>query len=222
MKKDYTISLNGQEYPYIVEYKKIKNIYLKVEQGVIYVKAPMHTSQRIIERFIHQYQNKLVDKVEQYQPYFDYQTNGYVYIFNEKYNIKLYDMDVLKCETHDYYIYVYHQDIKRCIEKYLRQVLLKYIEERTRFYIQMFPFDFIPQIQVRKYKGRWGSCFYKEERVSFSLSLVHLEKELIDYVILHELTHFIEANHSKRFYIEIEKRMPDYRNRIRLLKEKHV
>ena len=54
------------------------------------------------------------------------------------------------------------------------------------------------------------------------LSLVHLEKDLIDYVIVHELTHFLQANHSALFYQEIEKRMPDYKQRIKRLKEKHI
>ena len=58
--------------------------------------------------------------------------------------------------------------------------------------------------------------------MSFHLSLIHLEKNLIDYVIVHELTHFLQPNHSKQFYLEIEKRMPDYKTRQQRLKEKHI
>ena len=49
--------------------------------------------------------------------------------------------------------------------------------------------------------------------------LVHLEKELIDYVIVHELCHFIQPNHSKLFYQEVQKRLPDYKEREKKLKE---
>ena len=80
----------------------------------------------------------------------------------------------------------------------------------------------MPYIQIKNYKGRWGSCFYKENKVTFNSSLIHLDKELIDYVIVHELAHFIEANHSSKFYKEIEKRMPDYKIRQKRLKEKHT
>ena len=58
--------------------------------------------------------------------------------------------------------------------------------------------------------------------LTFNLSLIHLDKELIDYVIVHELTHFLQANHSTLFYQEIAKRMPDYKERLKRLKEKHV
>ena len=61
--------------------------------------------------------------------------------------------------------------------------------------------------------------FYQKNKVCFNLVLAHVDKNLIDYVIVHELCHFIEANHSKAFYQEIEKRMPDYKERERLLKD---
>ena len=66
---------------------------------------------------------------------------------------------------------------------------------------------------------RWGACFYQKNRVCFNLVLAHIDYALIDYVIVHELCHFLEANHSKAFYHEIEKRMPDYKERERLLKD---
>ena len=76
-----------------------------------------------------------------------------------------------------------------------------------------------PEIQIKKMKRRWGACFYQKNRVCFNLVLAHIDYALIDYVIVHELCHFLEANHSKAFYHEIEKRMPDYKERERLLKD---
>ena len=71
-------------------------------------------------------------------------------------------------------------------------------------------------------KRRWGACFYQKNRVCFNLVLAHIDYALIDYVIVHELTHFLQANHSTLFYQEIAKRMPDYKERLKRLKEKHV
>ena len=123
---------------------------------------------------------------------------------------------------HEQYLYVYHQNIAQCVENYLKRILLNYIEEKIIYYLA-YDFDLnMPRIEIKKYKGRWGSCYYKEGKVSFNLSLIHLDKELIDYVIVHELTHFLQANHSTLFYQEIAKRMPDYKERLKRLKEKHV
>ena len=77
-------------------------------------------------------------------------------------------------------------------------------------------------IEIKKYKSRWGSCYYRDHRVSFHLGLIHLEKELIDYVILHELVHFLQPNHSALFYQEIAQRMPCYKEIQKRLKEKHT
>ena len=67
-------------------------------------------------------------------------------------------------------------------------------------------------------KEEWVLVFIKKNRVCFNLVLAHIDYALIDYVIVHELCHFLEANHSKAFYHEIEKRMPDYKERERLLR----
>ena len=61
--------------------------------------------------------------------------------------------------------------------------------------------------------------FQIKKKVSFNLALVHLDKSLIDYVIIHELCHFIQPNHSKSFYQEVGKRLPDYKIREKKLKE---
>ena len=60
--------------------------------------------------------------------------------------------------------------------------------------------------------------FIKKNRVCFNLVLAHIDYALIDYVIVHELCHFLEANHSKAFYHEIEKRMPDYKEKRKIIK----
>ena len=97
-----------------------------------------------------------------------------------------------------------------------------YIENRIDYYLK---YDFKiskPQIEIKKYKGRWGCNYSKENRVSFNLSLVYIDKELVDYVVVHELTHFLVPNHSQDFYNEMGKRLKDYKIRQKRLKEEHV
>ena len=143
-------------------------------------------------------------------------------IFNQRYRIVLRDIGIKKCQFHHQDIYVYHRDIQTCIEKMCRQILHDYIEEKIIAYLA-YDFDLdMPLIEIKKYKSRWGSCYYRDHRVSFHLGLIHLEKELIDYVILHELVHFLQPNHSALFYQEIAQRMPCYKEIQKRLKEKHT
>ena len=59
-------------------------------------------------------------------------------------------------------------------------------------------------VSVRKQRTRWGSCSHKNN-ISLNMKLVLLPKELIDYVMLHELVHTQIHNHSKKFWIELDR-----------------
>ena len=189
------IILDQQEIVYKIHYKRIKNCYLRVEKGEVVIRC-----------------SPLVPK-------YNYQEDGYVYLFNQKYQIILKDMNIKKCAIHDRQIYVYSKNIQATIEMFLKQELMNYLKERIDFYLSTSFHHAFPEIQIKKMKRRWGACFYQKNRVCFNLVLAHIDYALIDYVIVHELCHFLEANHSKAFYHEIEKRMPDYKERERLLKD---
>ncbi len=206
----------------VVTYKKIKSLYMRVDNGTIRVSAPVGTSLTFIEESILKHKNRLYKQLNNYHHYYDYKDNGFVFIFDKLYKIKFMDMKKRVCSVHEDVLYVYHSDIQKTIEMFLKEVLYEYISIEINDYLKH---DFKlkhPQIEIKKYKSRWGCCYVKENRVSFNLSLVHLDKDLIDYVIVHELTHFLVPNHSSEFYKEMEKRLKDYKIRQKRLKEMHV
>ena len=69
------------------------------------------------------------------------------------------------------------------------------------------------EIQVRKMKSRWGSCIPSKKKICLNIALMNVPTACMEYVVLHELTHFIEPNHSKKFYNIIENYMPDWKTR---------
>jgi len=75
-----------------------------------------------------------------------------------------------------------------------------------------------PTIRFRKMVSRWGSCHPTKEVLTFNTNLVYVPLECIEYVVLHEFTHFLQANHSSKFYNELEKTCPDWKNRRKKLK----
>lgn len=75
----------------------------------------------------------------------------------------------------------------------------------------------MPQIQIRKMKSRWGSCIPSKKKICLNIALMNTPVACMEYVVLHELTHFIEANHSKNFYLIVEKYMPDWKQRKQVL-----
>jgi predicted metal-dependent hydrolase len=72
-------------------------------------------------------------------------------------------------------------------------------------------------IRITGAKTRWGSC-NSERSISFSWRLIMASDELIDYVVVHELSHIIELNHSKRFWAVVGQYIPDYKKRRERLK----
>lgn len=71
----------------------------------------------------------------------------------------------------------------------------------------------INKLTIRDMKTRWGSCNFKKGYINLALNLVEKSPELIEYVVLHELTHLIFPHHQKSFYDYIASLMPDFRDR---------
>ncbi len=75
-----------------------------------------------------------------------------------------------------------------------------------------------PLLTVRKMTSRWGSCTAENGTIRLNQHLVRLDRELIDYVTAHEISHLVEANHSSRFYGVLIKLCPDFIKKRKLMK----
>ena len=72
-------------------------------------------------------------------------------------------------------------------------------------------------VRIKNVKTIWGSCSSKKN-LNFNFKLFFLPEALIDYVFVHELAHLKHMNHSKAFWSEVEKQIPDYKQRREELK----
>jgi Predicted metal-dependent hydrolase len=74
------------------------------------------------------------------------------------------------------------------------------------------------RITIRNQRTRWGSCSSKGN-LNFNVALMLAPKEVMDYVVVHELCHRLEMNHSPRFWKEVGRVIPDYKNMEKWLKD---
>lgn len=90
------------------------------------------------------------------------------------------------------------------------------ITQRVEYYAPIVGVSY-NRIAIKDAKTRWGSCS-RDGNLNFSFRLVLKPLELLDYVVVHELCHRIHMNHSKEFWKEVERILPDYKDRRKRLK----
>ena len=173
--------LYGKQIQYTLEYKKIKNINLRIKKdGCIYVSSPHLISQNTIEKFLISKSDFILKALEKYENFSDAPLTKYY----EEDEVK--ELIISLCES---------------VYPYFKQ--------------KGVPF---PEIRFRKMTSRWGSCMPTKGILTFNTNLMYAPKECIDYVVKHEFTHFLQANHQKEFYNELEKICPNWKTYRKLLK----
>lgn len=99
-------------------------------------------------------------------------------------------------------------DAEKYLERFLKQTAEKYIVPRTHHLAKIMHISF-GKITLRQQKTRWGSCS-SQGNLNFNWQLVHYQPEIIDYVIIHELAHREQMNHSPRFWDIVRRYDPAY------------
>jgi predicted metal-dependent hydrolase len=204
-----------------------KSIRLKANVYGIHVVAPVNYDFQSITRFVHSKKN-WISKVYKYYAKFvkkfgqENSSNansltflGSVYkmqIVNDRisYNIVSNNLKVITFHVTDRR--KYKQDV---IEWYKRQTS-KIIFERLPLLSRKLDLKY-SRVLIKSQKSRWGSCS-KNKNLNFNLLLAALPLEIIDYVIIHELIHLVELNHSKRFWDLVKMQDPNYKYKRKVLR----
>ncbi|HEY1787250.1 MAG TPA: M48 family metallopeptidase, partial [Verrucomicrobiae bacterium] len=108
-------------------------------------------------------------------------------------------------------------DLRPAIERHLRALAAKELPARTLEFAALHQLS-VSRVTVRAQRSRWGSCSFKRV-ISLNWRLIQTPPFVRDYIILHELMHLRQMNHSARFWKEVEQACPDYRTAKLWLKE---
>lgn len=109
------------------------------------------------------------------------------------------------------------EDISPEEERDLRKIAKAVLKEKTEHYSKIMRLKY-GRITITGAKTRFGSCSSKGN-ISFSFRLMKYPEEAIDYVVVHELAHLVELNHSAHFWAIVASVFPDYKSRRKLLKK---
>ena len=206
----------------LVRSKKRKNtISLQVKKdGSIVIHAPYFTPRGEIDRFFKKKKNWLLRKIEERQISRNINTpkvflSGEDFLFlGVSYPLKIevgYNGDGPLTFTAGQFI-MERESVssgRELFKAWYKTTAKGFIEERVCHYskiLNLYP----TRLRISDAKFRWGSCSY-DNRLSFSWRLIMAPGSVIDYVVIHELAHIREKNHSKAFWNFLAGIMPDYR-----------
>jgi len=138
-----------------------------------------------------------------------------LYIFDKKYQVIINDQaDKMGIFVRGEKIFVNNLSkktpakIAQQIEEFLKKTASKYIATRTQILAKKMGISY-QHISLREQSSRWGSCS-SHGNLNFNWRLVHYPPAIIDYVIIHELAHRLEMNHSKKFWEIVKKHDSEY------------
>ncbi len=71
----------------------------------------------------------------------------------------------------------------------------------------------VPRVTIRRMTTRWGSCNTRTRRITLNLDLATKDPSLLEYVVVHEMIHYFEPGHGRRFQTLMDRHLPDWRER---------
>jgi predicted metal-dependent hydrolase len=200
------VQLGDYDIEVLIEKKNNKNVYFRFkEDGKLHVTCNRFVTESMVKKMIKENEKSLL-KMYIHSEHRN-EINNHFYYLGDPYT-KVIDETVKKVYIEDDYIYTKND---KMLDKWYKEECLKIFTERVNRCLEMF--NDVPEfsLKVRTMKTRWGVNNVTKRIITLNSELLKKDVTLIDYVIIHEICHFYEANHSSRFWAQVEKRYPYYK-----------
>jgi predicted metal-dependent hydrolase len=193
-------------------------------QATLIVRAPHRVPQAYIEQMIREKIGWITGKMEEMKKrpkpvIHSYQESEIFWFLGRPYPLHLTDESGASITRTDRLCVprALVPDIGHAIQHWYRAEAYKEIHARCLYFAMMTGYS-PASIRITDAQRRWGSCTHKGG-LNFSWRLVQAPLEIVDYVIVHELVHLRQPDHSKKFWSKVKDLMPDFDRRRRWLRE---
>ena len=206
------IVINDKSYDIEILKKNNKNTYIRVKNSKIIVTTNYLTSKNAIIKLIQDNLSSITKMIDTDNKKQDKVAN--FYYFGKCYDVIFGFNDFEFTENK---IYALNQ---KELEKHLNNAIKKIYLERLNYWYNLFEEKIpTPNLKIRKMTSRWGVCNIKNHNVTLNYMLSKYDISCLDYVIVHELSHFVHHNHSREFWSLVAKYYPQYKECKKMLKE---
>lgn len=200
------IVIDGEVVEVVILYKNNKNIYLRFkEDKKLYATCNRFVKLSDIEKLINDNMEKItkmyraIKKSNENDLFFNYLGKQYTICYNESVKTPYFEGDILMVKNEKALQKFYQSEVVR--------IFTSEVERITPYFKNIPKFT----IKFRNMKTRWGVNNRGNNTITLNTELLKKDIDLLDYVIIHELCHFYEANHSARFWSHVEKYYPKYK-----------
>ena len=185
---------------------KLKHSYLRVNaDSTLSIKTPVKSS-HFIQTFLEEKRawiGKQLRKNEQNRP-LQVKLQDEVLLFGTLYSIDAPEVSLLRQKLTKLSTFEIEK-ITKAYDTFYKRSAEEYLTQRVEYFSKMMGLSY-ERLRFRKMKSRWGSCSSKRE-ITLNTQLMKIDKELIDYVVVHELSHLVYMNHSKAFHDFVEQHL---------------
>lgn len=209
------IDIDDIEYDIIIEKKKTtKNTYIRVKDDLkIYITTNSFTPKLYIEKLILN-NKKSIKRMIDNQRVKNINNSDFHYL-GKRYDIVYLNNKGITLGENKVFL---NHDID--IDKWYKKQALDIFKVRLDFIYNNFSRNIpYPALRIRKMSTRWGVCNTKSKTITLNLELIKRDLKYLDYVIVHELSHLIYANHSKMFWDLVLENCSDYKSIRKEMKE---
>ncbi len=225
------VRYHKNEISYSLVRKPVQNINIRVHaDGSVTVSASPRVPVWVLDDYVLQKAEWILKCFEKYHArdlpsHVEYESGEKIRILGKEYTLSVVQSPRERVCVEDGKIYLLVKNIadpikkKRVYDKWYNGQCEKMLRSIVDECLPLFAGYRIPnpELKIRQMKTRWGSCSPTHKVVTLNKLVFAAPRECVEYVVVHELAHFVHANHSKAFYDVVKSIMPDYKARKKLL-----
>ncbi len=207
-------NIDDIEYEVVISKRNNKNTYIRLKDDMkIYVSTNYFVTKIQIKKMLDEnidYLRKMISKVErknEKKDFFYYLGNKYDIIIMPGSGVNIMG-NIIYTDSLEHLQKWYKKNAEILFKEHLDLIYPKFIEK--------IPY---PNLKIRKMKTRWGVCNRKSNTVTLNLELMRYDTTKLDYVIVHELSHFVHFDHSCSFWNTVRKYCPNFKQIKKELKD---
>ncbi|HQT26038.1 MAG TPA: SprT family zinc-dependent metalloprotease [Burkholderiales bacterium] len=207
------IRLSGNDTAYVLKRSARRTVGLRIDPKGLTVSAPLRMSEKAIEDILIRKSGWILKKMGEAKPIPEpaWQEGEMLPFLGKHYRLRISASGRRNVRIDGECLMVSLPDlskIKECVESWYKRQALDFFSGRVEHYCPRLDVE-IPRLFLSNARTRWGSCNSRRE-VRLNWRLVLMDPLLVDYVVVHELSHLIEMNHSKAFWEKVESVYPAF------------